>query len=152
MSWLAQKLGQQPARGGIHVPPVQQQPAPQQVYVPPGYQLVPVQQQHQPGVPATQQQQLPYNPKASYLGQGFTKNDIGKALKMWSGGEAMRTEGSLTCPNCDSAHYFRRANGGTLTNPQTGQVATPIPICADCGYQERSGVGYIQGDQANWIG
>jgi hypothetical protein len=145
-NWLAQKLGQQPGGGIVVQPQVVHQPQyvqPQQpfqqapVQVPQGYQLVPV-----------------VDGRGSFLSQGFDQNSIGRAMKMWQGGEAMRTEGNLTCPRCNSAHYSYRAAqgaGSTIMN-KDGVRATPAPICYDCGYSERGGNGYVQGDQSNWVG
>lgn len=100
--WWSRKLGGQP-----HVPP----PA-------------------EPRPPARVAPMPPQTPKNAPHIQ-VTAENFAEASTMWSGGDASRTEHG-NCPNCGSALYFSRANGGTLYS-ERGQ-ATPAPRCYECGF------------------
>lgn len=56
---------------------------------------------------------------------------MGEALRLWQGGEAMRKEGNLTCPDCGSIYVFSRTGRGhnTMING-----ASPAPRCYECGW------------------
>lgn len=56
---------------------------------------------------------------------------MGEALRLWKGGEAMRKEGNLTCPDCGSIYVFSRTGRGhsTMING-----ASPAPRCYECGW------------------
>jgi hypothetical protein len=66
--------------------------------------------------------------------------DMGTAIRTWSGGEAHRMDGHLTCPKCGSKNVFSRSNGGITNKP-------PAPRCFECGW---NGI-YTQADQSAWI-
>lgn len=69
--------------------------------------------------------------------------DMGSAIRMWKGGEAMRKQGDLRCPECGSANVFHRvAKGGNTTI--NGKA--PAPRCFECGW---NGI-YDQGLETNW--
>jgi len=67
-----------------------------------------------------------------------------KMSRHWKGGEAMRTEGHLTCPSCGSMNIFTRSNIKIMNDK--GQMGHAKPRCFDCGWQED----YMPGDRANW--
>jgi len=54
-----------------------------------------------------------------------------EAMRNWQGGEAMRKEGNLTCPECGSIYVFSRTGKGhnTMVNG-----ASPAPRCYECGW------------------
>lgn len=56
---------------------------------------------------------------------------MGEALRLWKGGEAMRKEGNMTCPECGSIYVFSRTGRGqnTMVNG-----AAPAPRCYECGW------------------
>ena len=56
---------------------------------------------------------------------------MGEALRLWQGGEAMRKEGNMTCPDCGSIYVFSRTGRGhnTMVNG-----ASPAPRCYECGW------------------
>lgn len=68
---------------------------------------------------------------------------MGEAIKLWKGGEAMRKEGDMRCPECGSQHVFSRVGRGlnTMING-----AAPAPRCYECGWNGR----FSQADQSNW--
>lgn len=68
---------------------------------------------------------------------------MGEAIRLWKGGEAMRKEGNLTCPECGSTNVFSRTGrgAGTMVNG-----ASPAPRCYECGW---NGL-YDQASQVNW--
>lgn len=69
--------------------------------------------------------------------------DMGSAIRMWKGGEAMRKQGDLRCPECGSSNVFHRvAKGGNTTI--NGKA--PAPRCFECGW---NGI-YDQGLETNW--
>lgn len=64
-----------------------------------------------------------------------------EAMRKWSGGEAMKKEGNLTCPECGSIYVFSRTGKGHST---TVNGASPAPRCYECGWNGMYG-------QGNWI-
>lgn len=69
--------------------------------------------------------------------------DMSTAIRMWKGGEAMRKQGDLRCPECGSANVFHRvAKGGNTTI----NGKSPAPRCFECGW---NGI-YDQGLETNW--
>ena len=70
-----------------------------------------------------------------------------KLSRHWKGGEAMRAEGHLRCPNCESLNIFTRTNVKVM-NERTGTVGHAKPRCFDCGWQED----YMPGARGNWGG
>lgn len=139
--WWSRKLGGQPQPQPQYV---QQQPqyAPQPQYTP---QYAPQQQQF----PAQQ-----YGPPLLANGRlDVTRMDderlrLKDVAKMWNKGEAARTEGSGTCPNCGSIHVFSMRNAGTVQNQNSGQLASSSPRCFECGWKPNYA---MQGDRSNWI-
>jgi hypothetical protein len=69
---------------------------------------------------------------------------MGDAIRLWKGGEAMRKEGNLTCPECGSIHVFSRTGRGFGT---TVNGASPAPRCYECGWNGM----YDQGSRGNWV-
>lgn len=133
-NWWANKLqANQPA--GIRVVPAQHAPQPQ--YTQQAPQPVPHQPQY---VPPEQVD----GSKVSYQ-QLAREHDGEKISKYWRGGEGMKTEGHLGCPNCGTT------TGYTAYSGQSGLSAgvagnRPRPHCFECGY---NGL-FSQGEQANW--
>lgn len=68
---------------------------------------------------------------------------FGEALKLWKGGEAMRKQGNLTCPECGSPNVFIRSSKSASN---TVQGNSPAPRCFECGW---NGL-YDQASQSNW--
>jgi hypothetical protein len=68
---------------------------------------------------------------------------MGEALRLWKGGEAMRKEGNVTCPDCGSIYVFSRTGrgAGTMVNG-----ASPAPRCYECGWNGM----YDQGSVGSW--
>ena len=139
MSWWADKI-QQNQPGGIRVSPSLQQ------------QHYPV-QQHQPQQPVQYPPQpQPYQDpgpidgsKISYQ-QLAREHDGEKISKYWRGGEAMKTEGHLGCPQCGSSTSYTQYSGNAgLAAGIAGN--RPRPHCFECGY---NGL-FVQGEQANWV-
>jgi len=101
--------------------------------------LPPVQQQRVTIPALAQQAQLqsttPVNRQLPAGGQ----TDMGSAIRMWTGGDAHRQDGHLTCPRCSSKNVFSRSNGSNMMKP-------PAPRCFECGW---NGI-YQQADQASW--
>lgn len=136
--WFARKMGAQPAQRPVQQPvaPVQQtftqQPSP-----------VPL----QPQAPVTQE--LTGQENYQQLVQQI-EQETGEAptvLKMsrrWKGGVAMRQEGHLRCPSCDSLNIFTRSQVKVMND--NGNMGHAKPRCFDCGWQED----YTPGDRANW--
>ena len=87
----------------------------------------PAQSPAQAMVPASQQVETPAT--------------MGEAIRVWKGGEAMRKEGHMRCPDCGSQHVFTRVGSGTTVNG-----SQPAPRCFECGWNGK----YNQGDQSNW--
>lgn len=87
--------------------------------------------------PAAQQAQAPYQPQQP----AETPATVGEAIRVWQGGEAMRKEGNVRCPDCGSRHVFSRVGSGTTING-----AQPSPRCFECGWNGK----YSQADQSNW--
>jgi hypothetical protein len=56
---------------------------------------------------------------------------MGEALRLWKGGEAMRKEGNMTCPDCGSIYVFSRTGRGSnsMINGHS-----PAPRCYECGW------------------
>jgi hypothetical protein len=73
--------------------------------------------------------------------QTETPATMGEAIRVWKGGEAMRKEGNMRCPDCGSQHVFTRVGSGTTVNG-----AQPAPRCFECGWNGK----YSQADQTNW--
>ena len=140
-SWWANKLGQaQPQPRGITVQPVQPQPQPVQQTV--QAQQAPVAQPTNTGVPLQQgerQQVLDPNRDAN------AEINMSDAMRLWRGGEAHRTEGSMACPACGSATGYTAYSGmGAAGARVNGQQ--PRPHCFECGYNGS----YSQGMESNW--
>jgi len=124
--WWSRKLG--------GTPQPQQQPYQrpyQQPYAPPP-QRPPYQQQ------APVPQEDPSVPKTFI-----------DALNTWGnkGGQALRSEGRNTCPNCGSANVFGMSNTGAVHNINSGMPARSSARCFECGWREN---GVVQGEQSNW--
>jgi DNA-directed RNA polymerase subunit RPC12/RpoP len=66
---------------------------------------------------------------------------MGDAIRLWKGGEAMRKEGGMRCPECDSQNVFSRRSANTSI-----QGKPPAPRCFECGW---TGL-YTQGDESSW--
>jgi len=73
------------------------------------------------------------------------EHDGEKISRMWKGGQAMKTEGELRCPNCGSMNIFTRSNV-TMMNSGTGQRASAKPRCFECGWTDD----FMPGDAGNW--
>jgi hypothetical protein len=87
-----------------------------------------------------------YQQLAQHIEQ--TTGEVPTILKLsrkWKGGEAMRKEGHLRCPQCDSMNIFTRTNV-TVMN-ESGTTGHAKPRCFDCGWQE----GYTPGERSNWV-
>lgn len=82
-------------------------------------------------------------PAQSQMPSGQTENPTttGEAIRVWKGGEAMRKEGHMRCPDCGSQHVFTRVGSGTTING-----SQPAPRCFACGWNGK----YSQADQSNW--
>lgn len=68
-----------------------------------------------------------------------------EAMRNWQGGEAMRKEGNMTCPDCGSIYVFSRTGRGAGT---TRNGFSPAPRCYECGWNGM----YDQASQGNWVG
>lgn len=68
---------------------------------------------------------------------------MGEAMRMWKGGEAMKKEGNMTCPDCGSIYVFSRTGRGANSMING---AHPAPRCYSCGWNGM----YDQGSQGNW--
>lgn len=68
---------------------------------------------------------------------------FGEALKLWKGGEAMRKQGDMSCPECGSPNVFIRSS---KSSSNTVQGNSPAPRCFECGW---NGL-YDQASQSNW--
>lgn len=107
-----------------------QQPTPQRVYATPPT-TAPMR------VPQAEPQQVPQQPMQG--GRSLVDPDkapnaevtFSEAMRRWQGGEAMRKEGNLTCPECGSIYVFSRTGkgAGTMVNG-----AAPAPRCYECGW------------------
>jgi hypothetical protein len=120
--WSKRLAGEKPSVNRANLPPVQ---APM-------------------NFPQTQPMQAPAhveNPNVSMENQPKPES-FSEALRMGitRGGEAMRKDGNLTCPECGSGYVFSRAKGNT----QNG--ASPAPRCYECGW---NGL-YDQASQSSW--
>lgn len=103
-------------------------------------------------IPATtpQPQQTPLQ-QAQQGGQNLVNPNLppnaevtfSEAMRNWAGGEAMRKEGNMTCPECGSIYVFSRTGRGQGT---TVNGAHPAPRCYSCGW---NGI-YDQASSANW--
>jgi hypothetical protein len=56
---------------------------------------------------------------------------MGEALRLWKGGEAMKKEGNMTCPDCGSIYVFSRTGRGANSMING---AHPAPRCYECGW------------------
>ncbi len=130
--WWANKIQQaQPQVHGLRVQPqapVQAQPIQQQ-----GHPL-----QHAPVPPPQELGKISYQQIAK-------EHDGEKISKFWQGGEGVRTEGHMACPQCGSSTSFTAYSGAGGMAASIGGNR-PRPHCFECGY---NGL-FIQGDQANW--
>lgn len=105
-----------------------QQPTPQRIYTTP-----PVSPPTQ--IPQPTPMQAPQNMgNQSLLDPSRAPNEqitMGEALRLWKGGEAMRKEGNMTCPDCGSIYVFSRTGrgAGTMING-----VPPAPRCYECGW------------------
>lgn len=68
---------------------------------------------------------------------------MGDAIRLWKGGEAMRKEGNMTCPECGSSNVFGRST--RASNTTVGGKA-PAPRCFECGW---NGL-YNQAIEGSW--
>jgi hypothetical protein len=110
---------------------VGQQPTPQRTYQTPPVSppmTIPMQSPQQQA-PAQQQ-----SGRQDLLDPSRAPTDnitMGEALRLWQGGEAMRKEGNMTCPDCGSIYVFSRTGRGhnTMVNG-----ASPAPRCYECGW------------------
>lgn len=141
--WFAKKLGQPsqratvpsvtPAVNGLRLPAV------------PHHQVQPVAQE------AVQQATEQITGKENFqslVSQAQANGEqvtFTKLSKHWHGGEGMRTEGHLRCPNCDSMNVFTRSNV-RIMNERTGVTGHAKPRCFDCGWQED----FMPGGRENW--
>jgi len=132
--WWSKKLASQQPHG-IRVSPQHHIPQQQQPQQPVHY-------------PQPQQQMVPQAPidgsKVTYQ-QLAKEHDGEKISKYWRGGEAMRTEGNLGCPQCGSSTSYTQYSG---TAGAAAGIAgnRPRPHCFECGY---NGL-FQQGEMANW--
>ena len=69
---------------------------------------------------------------------------MGDAIRLWKGGEAMRKEGNMSCPECGSPHVFGRST--RASNTTVGGKA-PAPRCFECGW---NGL-YNQAIEGSWV-
>jgi predicted nucleic-acid-binding Zn-ribbon protein len=68
---------------------------------------------------------------------------MGDAIRLWQGGEAMRREGDMTCPDCGSRNVFGRSSRATNTSV-SGKA--PAPRCFECGWNGM----YNQAIEGSW--
>jgi len=68
---------------------------------------------------------------------------MGDAIRLWKGGEAMRKEGNMTCPECGSMNVFGRTARASNT---TVSGNSPAPRCFECGW---NGL-YNQAIEGSW--
>lgn len=68
---------------------------------------------------------------------------MGDAIRLWRGGEAMRREGNMTCPDCGSSNVFGRSSRASNT---TIAGKAPAPRCFECGW---NGI-YNQAIEGSW--
>lgn len=121
-----------------------QSPTPQKTYTTPPT-TPPLRIPSPAQVPAEAPQRLPEG-RQDLLDPSRPPTDqitMGEALRLWKGGEAMRKEGNMTCPDCGSIYVFSRTGRGhnTMING-----ASPAPRCYECGWNGM----YDQGSQGNW--
>ena len=96
-----------------------------------------------PFQPAPQAPQHPvetYDPDPTTMA-GLFRNKFGMSMWDWQGnprGGAGETQRVGSCPACGSPRYFSKS-GQTVTNSNTGVVATPRPECMECGYPNEQG-------------
>ena len=134
--WWAKKLGapQQQYPRGIVLPPTQPQPLTQQPQMP----QHPVQAPQHPTLypdgtgPDGKQHVLDPNLPAD------AEVTMGRAMRLWKGGQAQRMEGNMACPSCGSA------TGYTAYSSVSGQ--RPRPHCFECGYNGH----FTQGLESSW--
>lgn len=108
-------------------------PTPQRSYTTPS-STPPIRMPMQSPVQAQPAPQLQQNGRQEMLDPSRGPNEqitMGEALRLWQGGEAMRKEGNLTCPDCGSIYVFSRTGRGhnTMING-----ASPAPRCYECGW------------------
>lgn len=88
------------------------------------------QQQHPPTYQTPQDEAV--NQKILDPNRGATENiTMGEALRLWKGGEAMKKEGNMTCPDCGSIYVFSRTGRGANSMING---AHPAPRCYECGW------------------
>lgn len=121
-----------------------QQPTPQRTYTTP-----PTSPPLRIPMPAPQQEQSPLQQaqqgNQNLLDPSRAPTDnitMGEALRLWKGGEAMRKEGNMTCPECGSIYVFSRTGKGANS---TINGASPAPRCYECGWNGM----YSQATQGN---
>lgn len=94
--------------------------------------------------PPSQPMQAPahvQNPNVSMDNQPQPESfSEGLRMGITKGGEAMRKDGNLTCPDCGSTYVFSRSKGNTHNG------ASPAPRCYECGW---NGL-YDQASQSSW--
>ena len=95
---------------------------------------------HRPVLPVFTQQTTPAAQPRQIVQNPSGQTDMGTAIRTWTGGEAHRMDGHLTCPRCGSKNVFSRSNGG-------GGTKAPAPRCFECGW---NGL-YTQADQSSWV-
>jgi len=116
-------------------------PAPQRTSFPPSSPPIRIGQQV---TYPQEQQQRPHNENLLDPNKGATDEiHMSDAIRMWKGGEAMRREGSVRCPDCGSQHVFSRTGRSANTSIQ-GKA--PAPRCFECGW---TGL-YTQASESNW--
>jgi hypothetical protein len=92
--------------------------------------------------PVTTQQSSPQAPV-----QDVSPNsqiNVGTAIRLWKGGEAMKRDGHLVCPSCGSRNVFSRTGKGANSMIHG---AAPAPHCFECGWNGM----YEQASQVNWV-
>lgn len=106
-----------------------QQPTPQRSYTPPTTPPIRIPQPAQ--APQAQPVQQGNNNLLDPNRGPQEQITMGEALRLWKGGEAMRKEGNLTCPDCGSIYVFSRTGrgAGTMVNGHS-----PAPRCYECGW------------------
>ena len=69
--------------------------------------------------------------------------NMSDAIRLWKGGEAMRKEGNMSCPECGSHNVFGRSTRASNT---TVGGKSPAPRCFECGW---NGL-YNQAIEGSW--
>jgi len=153
-NWFADRLAQQG-----HGPPVSSGP-PQLPAMPPvapnGLRLPQPQPQPVAAPVAAPQQQQQITGKENFQALVQDKQSRGEHVtftglsRSWKGGEAMQTEGHITCPSCGGSHLFTRSNVRIMN--ESGVSGHARPRCFDCGWSEdpTTGSTYTPGAKGNW--